>query len=193
MNKKIKKAKAENNFVVFRSHCKKTPSWSDVVELLYNSVKSQKQMIPEDVRNLSGTTFIYHKLDPVIYGAFDFPDTGIYKKFLKNEKKLRKLMGLNLLDANPKVIANMIGSEVRGYGIHPDDHDVVLWQCEGTVEWRIYKNFPESEIYSFTSSHEYESVILNPGDLIFCPSGLVHQVVVSGPRASLIFGFNVVV
>ena len=37
------------------------------------------------------------------------------------------------------------------------------------------------------SDQPYESYILNPGDILFVPGGIVHQVVVTEPRASILF------
>jgi hypothetical protein len=190
MHKKIREAKESHNFTVFRSYCTNSPTWSDVVELMYKSSNSSNAILPDDKRNISSTMMVYNRLDPVIYGALDFPESGIYKKFFENEAALNEIFGHSLLTCNPKVIANLVGTEGNGYGIHPDDHDVILWHCEGQVEWRIYKDFPESDFFTTSSSLDYESVILNPGDIIFCPSGVVHQVVVSEPRASFVFGFR---
>ena len=190
MHQKIKEAKESQNFAVFRSYCTNSPTWSDVVELMYKSCNSPTTMLSDDNRNVSGTMMVYNRLDPIIYGALDFPESGIYKKFVENEGVLNEIFDHSLLTCTPKVIANFIGNEANGYYVHADDHDVLLWHCEGQVEWRIYKDISKSDLGITSSDADYESIILNPGDLIFCPSELAHQVVVSEPRASFVFGFK---
>jgi quercetin dioxygenase-like cupin family protein len=41
------------------------------------------------------------------------------------------------------------------------------------------------------SAEPYESYILNPGDILFVPSGIVHQVVITEPRASILFNCHI--
>lgn len=190
MHEKIQEGKDTNSLAVFRSYFTESPTWYDIIELMHRAANSEKQIFSEDTRNISGSMMTYNRLDPFIAGALDFPDTGIYNKFLQNEDRLKELFGYSLLTCSPKVIANLIGNESNGYYIHSDNHDVLLWHCEGQVEWRIYKDIPDSDLHTTSSNAEYESVVINPGDVIFCPSGVVHQVVVSEPRASFVFGWR---
>jgi hypothetical protein len=190
MHKKIQEARDLNKVAVFRSYFTVSPTWSDVIELMYKASNSTKETLSDDKRSISGSMLTYNRLDPVIFGALDFSDTGIYNKFLQNEEKITDLFGHSLFECNPKVIANLIGKEEKGYYIHSDNHDVFLWNCEGQVEWRIYKDSLESHIHTDLLNVYYESIVLNPGDAIFCPSGVMHQAVVSEPRASFVFGWR---
>jgi ribosomal protein L16 Arg81 hydroxylase len=59
------------------------------------------------------------------------------------------------------------------------------------MEWRIYPNLKDENIDQIKVKDEpYESYILEPGDVIYVPTGMGHQVVVSEPRASLILQAN---
>lgn len=63
---------------------------------------------------------------------------------------------------------------------HRDNADVLNLQCLGKTRWRT------SEAYD-SSPTEF---ILEPGDVIFIPKELWHEVTAIGPRANLIFGFE---
>lgn len=56
-----------------------------------------------------------------------------------------------------------------GYGKHHDITDVWFWQCQGTSKWVVD---------GFT-------YMMNPGDLLFIPSGLDHCVESITPRAGV--------
>lgn len=75
-----------------------------------------------------------------------------------------------------KLHLNLVGDDFQ-YEIHRDDHDVISWQTNGTVEYRIYE---EDEV-------TYESIILEPGDLFYMPTGLLHSIIVHEPRTTIIF------
>ena len=76
-----------------------------------------------------------------------------------------------------KLHLNLLG-DGQSYDIHEDDHDVLSWQTNGKVEYRIHdsKNFDL-----------YETYLLEPGDIIYMPSGLIHSIRVIEPRTTIIF------
>ena len=60
------------------------------------------------------------------------------------------------------------------------------------MEWRVYPDLeldlnqpPPTKVNS-----DYVSYFLNPGDLLFSPKGIIHQVVIPEPRASIIYAFH---
>ena len=69
---------------------------------------------------------------------------------------------------------------------HKDDWGAFSLQCQGQTTW----------IFSDTSLMEpepptYKEVIeMNPGDFVFFPKGMYHQIEVTAPRASLQFNTN---
>lgn len=63
-------------------------------------------------------------------------------------------------------------------GKHSDPIDVVYCQFVGSVTWTIFDEY-NTEIF-----------ILNPGDIIYVPKSVVHEVKSSNPRAAISFMFE---
>jgi mannose-6-phosphate isomerase-like protein (cupin superfamily) len=63
-------------------------------------------------------------------------------------------------------------------GKHSDPIDVIYSQFIGSVKWTI---FDDNESKTFT---------LNPGDIIYVPKSVVHEVKSSNPRAAISFMFE---
>lgn len=73
-------------------------------------------------------------------------------------------------------LINFVGGQ-KTIPVHTDIRDSFLWQAIGTVEWRIHETEnPESP---------YKTLIVNPGDVLFVPSGISHTVFCADPRAAL--------
>jgi hypothetical protein len=170
---------------VIRGLFNHTPSWDPFIEALnynYSNVKDEfiwnDKLIKKD--GYSTNILIYNELDPVVFNVPPkiFPE--IYKMFMMFSEVLGEELSV-------KAIMNFVGSE-SSYWIHKDNHHVISWNCIGKIEWRIYKDLEDSELNSLElPNRHYESYVLNPGDVLFCPKGVAHQVVSSEPRASLIF------
>jgi len=54
-------------------------------------------------------------------------------------------------------------------------------QCIGSVTWKIYESI---------SSPTYTEYVLQPGDAIFVPEGISHEVVALEPRAAVTIAFH---
>jgi hypothetical protein len=65
-------------------------------------------------------------------------------------------------------------------GRHNDPMHVVYCQFIGSVEWIIFKNESQKE----------ERFILNPGDIIYIPKEVEHEVRSLSPRAAISFMFE---
>ena len=61
--------------------------------------------------------------------------------------------------------------------VHEDTMDSFMWQAIGSVEWRIFETAKENS--------SYKSLIVNPGDMLFVPSGIIHTVFCENPRAGI--------
>jgi len=76
---------------------------------------------------------------------------------------------------------------------HFDETDNFYWQCIGTTVWKFYS----SEKRSFSSSNidklsdGYYEFTLEPGDVVYIPRGMIHDVATTGPRAALQFKYNI--
>ena len=60
-----------------------------------------------------------------------------------------------------------ISTKAETFGKHKDTMDVYFWQCQGVTKWII---------------EDKDEVILNPGDLIYIPKGINHNVIPLSPR-----------
>lgn len=67
-----------------------------------------------------------------------------------------------------------ITKKSKGLGNHKDTVDVLFWQVHGTTLWIV----------------EDIEFILEPGDIIFVPTGISHQVISLTPRVGISFGFE---
>jgi mannose-6-phosphate isomerase-like protein (cupin superfamily) len=125
---------------------------------------------------------VFLKLDYLVLQAIKYnKDQKLLNFLFKNEEILQTLSEACTYEfKNIKTLINLVGNESK-YEPHYDEHDVLLLQCEGNVIWKIYSNMQD------TNPKQY---ILEPGDIIFAPRGTIHQVVVTEPRASVIFCHN---
>ena len=57
----------------------------------------------------------------------------------------------------------------HGFGKHNDPDDVYFWQCQGSTKWVT----------------DYGDYTLEPGDLIYVPATVNHEVISLTPRAGL--------
>ena len=73
---------------------------------------------------------------------------------------------LNLKEAHSYI--NIINSPT--FGEHKDTMDVWFWQVKGSTKWIIEKE------------KEY---VLSEGDLIYIPTGVLHNVIPLGPRVGI--------
>ena len=61
----------------------------------------------------------------------------------------------------------------ESFGPHSDDCEVVFWQCLGQTQWTV-----DDSVYT-----------LSPGDCIYVPRGITHDVKSLSPRMGISFGF----
>ena len=73
-----------------------------------------------------------------------------------------------------------LSSSEKKIHMHEDETDNLYIQCVGSVTWRVYVGDSEKYI-------EYE---LGPGDLIFVPSGISHEVFPNEARCAIVFAFD---
>ena len=141
-------------------------------------IHSDKRFVGHDEDGRS--ILLYNKFDPVIFGV-----NRLSENIIKAEEYLKSI-GIPL--PGFKLISNFVGYE-NTYGVHPDPHDVISFNLLGNVEYRIFYNVAEKDYHTNTEEYEYTSYLLRPGDMIYMPKGLVHQVVVSEPRITLVADF----
>lgn len=84
--------------------------------------------------------------------------------------KLKNIM--NKLNCNTAHLYFNITTASKTFGNHNDSMDVYFWQCQGKSIWKIENSM------DFT---------LEPGDLIFVPKNIWHNVIPLTPRAGISF------
>ncbi|MFE2970140.1 cupin domain-containing protein [Streptomyces sp. NPDC059340] len=79
----------------------------------------------------------------------------------------------------------------EGFGIHWDDHDVIVVQVEGAKRWRLYGPTRQAPMHHDVAFPEpppetpVADVVLNPGDVLYLPRGWWHAVTADQGTASL--------
>jgi hypothetical protein len=186
---KIVEASNNKTYALFRGLCKDVPNWSDFIENFdynYNRDKDKNKNNP-DRRYLTDSIVVYNKFDPIIFDAIEDKATRLFDKSLEVHSLIDGLTKKKV--SSIKSIMNFLGNE-QEYWIHSDNHDVISWHCVGTIEWRFYKNLKEEDMEKTSiEGAEYDSVVLEPGDVVYVPAGVVHQVINNKPRASIVFQY----
>lgn len=71
-----------------------------------------------------------------------------------------------------------LSKKSKTFGKHKDCSDVWFWQCIGKTNWEVFEN---NQIYSY---------ILDPGDFIYVPKNIFHNVIPMSPRVGISFGMD---
>ena len=108
------------------------------------------------------------------------------------------LQGIQLWHKNVVALCNKLSSEMAialnvnlylspvsspGFSRHYDSHDSFIIQIEGSKTWKLFEspvslpnsNIPQSN-YDFSNAKHIETLVLNEGDVLYVPRGLVHEV-----------------
>ncbi|MGW3119351.1 cupin domain-containing protein [Streptomyces sp. NPDC001107] len=85
----------------------------------------------------------------------------------------------------------------EGFGVHWDDHDVVVTQIDGAKRWKLYGPTRSAPMYKDTDEPEpppekpVAELVLRPGDMLYLPRGWWHSVAASEGEHSLHLTFGV--
>lgn len=183
----IDKSRQLNTLLHIKNFYTNTPKWQNIINNINYKHNSQKESENDDSRFLKNKSvltdiFAYSSLDLQVCHSVSYKNQEYSLNLLFDNYDIINELSYasGYYFSNIKTIATFAVGE-NEYYIHKDDHDVILLQCEGTVEWRIYDSF---------DSTEYLSYIIEPGDLVFAPKGIIHKAVVTGPRATIIMDHN---
>jgi mannose-6-phosphate isomerase-like protein (cupin superfamily) len=102
---------------------------------------------------------------PVINLESEFPKIYDFMEYIRDSVKSR---------ATLKALVNIVGNEFSG-NKHHDPYHVFSVQHIGTVEYNIFDSEDNKITYT-----------LEPGDLIFMPSGTTHSISAPTSRGTLI-------
>lgn len=77
---------------------------------------------------------------------------------------------------------------VSGFGMHNDDHDVIVLQLDGRKEWRFLGNgagdkATVADLKPPAGGEQYESIIASAGDVMYIPKGTWHDVAALNERS----------
>ena len=77
---------------------------------------------------------------------------------------------------------------ISGFGVHNDDHDVIILQLYGRKEWRFLKSATRDKatVADFRDPIDAkgrESTIVSAGDVLYVPKGTWHEVVALNEKA----------
>lgn len=180
-NEEIKKqfqmAKNNNSVLHIKGLFNETPTWNNFIDNLdysFNSGIKMQESGEKDQERLYGMACVrsqFHTniIDIMKKNSTFYPGSELVKKNISDllDKKI----------SMSNVLINFVTKE-KTINPHKDLTDVVSWHCIGSVEWRIFNEDNEDN---------YDSYILNPGDVLYVPEGKKHTVVALTPRASIIF------
>lgn len=85
----------------------------------------------------------------------------------------------------------------EGFGVHWDDHDVVVIQIDGAKRWKLYGPTRTAPMYKDTAEPEpppeepVVELVLRPGDVLYLPRGWWHSVAASEGEHSLHLTFGI--
>lgn len=143
-------------------------------------------------------------VDPVrAVKRFSAGATMIVNRIDEWAPRVRELCGALESELGIHVQANLYltPGRAQGFPIHYDHHDVIIVQCEGRKAWRLYdaprplpmrgERFDASVTKPGPVSAEF---VLEPGDVLYVPRGLMHDALADGDDASLhvTIGFHAV-
>lgn len=185
-----KDIKGATDIIHYKNILKFDMSWDEYIKILNEKFNLETDKIVSQ-ENLNDSRYVrkyknnfieiivYNKLDPLIQNLkleTNINSVKIINTFLNNN---------NITKYGLKCVSNLVGKE-NDYYIHYDNNDVLSFHLIGTAEYRIYKNVLESDLHKTELPYEFDSYILEPGDVFFIPKGTCHQVVVSEPRVTII-------
>ena len=74
--------------------------------------------------------------------------------------------------------------------LHQDTENVIFWNIKGKSRWTIYKAGEYEDLENVSDDLIDVDVILEPGDILYCPYGRPHKVEAITPRFGASLGFG---
>jgi hypothetical protein len=180
----INNAKNINKPVLFKGILKHTPDWNYVMKYL------DKKFNETPIYDVKHNEFLKNKNKEVVpifkYGDFDLQAWFINLPECNQMSKIFSLDEKHVNDMNFKILIDFLGTGENNT-IHKDRSEVYSWTWINSIEYRIY----EDNDYPFEQSLDihnqpYESFIIEAGDVLYMPKGIIHQSIINEPRVSLI-------
>lgn len=180
IREKIEQARESRRAAVFEGLAKDTPKWEDFIQHAQRQADTPPTiipLIPLEERTINGVI-----LRNLFYLAVRDPDVEAFPK----TKYVRDIFDEALSGTIEPTSAfiNYIGGEPP-IGVHADMRETVYWQCQGTSVWEISDDSVWPDTPKVLATHE-----LHPGDVIYLPRELKHNVAIRQPRCGIAFSFR---
>lgn len=164
-------------FFVFKNAVEDNPTWETFIDHINEEIHT-----PMDSPLHVDKPFDERAINGVVLKSLFYMDSRLRNldRFPVAKEIIRLLS--EALDEGvypASVFVNFVGREFN-VPRHFDERETIFWQCQGTTFWHVYP--PESEFPM--------SVELSPGDMIYVPKGIRHEVIVDKPRAAIAFGYK---
>jgi hypothetical protein len=166
-----------NASFVFKNVVNENPSWQDFIDHINKEIHT-----PMDNPINTHKPFNERLINGVMLKSLFYMDARVrdmekFSKYSEVFETLKQAIGKDVYPVS--VFVNFVANE---YNVpkHCDKRETLFWQCIGKTIWRVYP--PSSEFpVSYT---------LEPGDIIYVPKGIDHEVIIEEPRASIAFGYE---
>lgn len=186
----IKSAKKNNTFLHIKNFNSNVPTWANFINNLnykYNNNYENKET--QDKRFFTNndvkTEIVsqYDKLDAFAHYSYVFKnDESFFKEsHLSGCEDIARMLYESLEEDKKFIHATAITNFIKHdkeYEIHFDGTEVINWHCIGKIDWNVYDENNNCSVLQ-----------IDPGDLVFIPAKMKHQVIIHEPRASIIFDF----
>lgn len=177
----IQNAIKENKLIAKKKLFSKTPSWDAFIAQthfeFYNNV--YPPLSPDDPYNPDDTIINGVNIRENFYLMVSSSLDSIF--FPEQQEVIRTLNTVMPYEADNAIsFLNFVGGETPS-NIHKDPRFSFYWQCIGTSIWEAHAD-GEKEL---GESVPIQSIVLEPGDVIFIPDGVFHTVLTPEPRAAI--------
>lgn len=171
VNDAVKNCKETGQANVFSRLFSKLPTWDDFLSHINESVR--------EVEYTGGNMGAKERVGKVNFWSrltmtVDSPELRFYSGL---DEYIKTLSDMHYYSFAGCFSAISFTNVEPSTGRHNDPVDVFYLQCIGKVTWVVGENDPK----------EY---VLGPGDVIYVPSGVMHEVKSLTPRAALSFMFK---
>lgn len=166
----IKKAKENIDLLHIPNFIPSTTGWDEFIDHCDFTVKSPERTLSSPVKVINALQI----WDELFVAGYYVNEGNCFHQLPEVIFITESLYGRKS-DGGCTLI-NFVGMQ-KTIPIHHDTRDSFLWQAIGSVEWRIFENYNNID--------SYKTLLVNPGDVLFVPSGIIHTVFCEKPRAGI--------
>jgi mannose-6-phosphate isomerase class I len=175
MNQEIIKLHKDNNqALLMKGVFDKLPTWQNFIDHLNSMIKKTDEGLgnPGATKEVIGGVNFWHTLTMTV----ERPTVEFFPELENYRNKLREIHPNDLvLDFTIMSLTDIEPTTRK----HTDPVDILYIQCIGSVVWEV------------TVDDVMTEYTLNPGDVIFVPSGNFHEIKSLEPRAAISSGWTV--